>query len=135
MHGEPEQRGENADFDHDPQNRGRGCFDYRWMFIRAAGIETHHAGGVGNCFYTREREHDSDKAGPVLPETAVQRLQMSDRFVHVRQTEKSERHNDERGWNRKSRTQDRQCFWSEKISGPMTRIAAAANFSGCGTPR
>ena len=74
VHSETEQRGEETDFDHHPQNGGSGSFAHRWVRIGAARIELHHASGVGNGFDTGKREHDSDKAGPVLPEAAVQWL-------------------------------------------------------------
>ena len=62
----PEQCSENADFNHHHQDCRRGRFNDRWTLICAAGIEFHHAGGVGNRFYAGKREHDSDEAGPVL---------------------------------------------------------------------
>src|SRR6266567_979859 len=74
VHGETEQRGEETDFDHHPQNGGSGSLAHRWLRISAARIELHHAGRIRDCFDTGQREHDSDKAGPVLPEAAVQRL-------------------------------------------------------------
>ena len=135
VHGEAEQRGENADFDHDPQNCGRGSFAHGWLRVGAAGIESHHAGGVGDRFDAGKREHDSDKPGPVRPEAAVQRLQMTDRFAHVRQTEKSEHDDDDHGWHRNQKARPPVCFGPSRLSNPMMRMAAAANFSGCGTPR
>ena len=69
------------------------------MRVGAAGIEPHHAGGVGDRFDAGEREHDADKAAPVLPKAAVQRLQMSDRSAEMRETEKSERDDDDHRWN------------------------------------
>jgi len=74
VRGESEQRGENADFDHDPQNCGCGGFNDTWFRIGAAGIELHHPGGVGDGFDPRKREHDPDEAGPVLRDAPVQRL-------------------------------------------------------------
>ena len=41
----------------------------RRIRLGAAGIELHHAGGVGDRFDAGKREHDSDKAAPVLPES------------------------------------------------------------------
>jgi hypothetical protein len=74
VRGESEQRGEDADFDHDPQNRGRRCFNDTWFRIGAAGIELHHAGGIGDGFDAGKCEHDSDEPGPVVREAPVQRL-------------------------------------------------------------
>src|SRR6266513_6549789 len=74
VHGKTEQRGEETDLDHYPQNGGSGSFAHRCVRIGAARIELHHASGVGNGFDTGKREDDSDKAGPVLPEAAVQWL-------------------------------------------------------------
>jgi len=98
VHGQTEQRGENADLDHHPQNCGRGSFNHRWLRVYAAGVEPHHAGGVRDCLDTGKRKHDSDKAGPVLPKRSAQWLQMTDRFTHVWETEKSERDDDDRRW-------------------------------------
>src|SRR5439155_10282884 len=74
VHGETEQRGEETNFDHYPQNCGSGSFAHGGLCFGTAGIESHHTSGVGNSFDTGKREDDSDKAGPVLPETAMQRL-------------------------------------------------------------
>ena len=80
VHGEPEQSGKDADFDHDHQDGRRGSLDDRWTIFRAPGIEFHYAGGVGNRFDSGERQDDADEASPVVPETSVQRLKMAERL-------------------------------------------------------
>ena len=105
VHGKTEQRCENANFDHDPENGTRGSFANRRLRISAAGVEFHHASGVGDCFNTGQSEHDADKPGPVPPEAAVQRLQMSDRFVDMRDAKESEHDDDDQSWYRNQKSE------------------------------
>ena len=135
MHGESEQRGENANFDHDPQNGGRGSFAHRRMRIGAAGIELHHAGGVGDRFDAGKRQHDADEACPVLPEAAVQRLQISDRFADVRKTEKSEHYDDDRCRDRNQKGETAGVFRSKQIEHADDKDGRGGELLGCGTPR
>jgi len=58
---------------------------------------------------------DSDEAGPVLPKAAVQWLQMSDRFVHVRQTEKPEHDDNDRGGHRNQEGESAGVFRSKQV--------------------
>ena len=74
VRGQSEQRGEDADFDHDPQNRRRRRSNDTRFRIGAAGVELHYAGGVGDGLDAGKSEHDSDEPGPVLRETPVQWL-------------------------------------------------------------
>ena len=93
MHSQSEQSGKDADFDHDNEDCRRRSFHDRWVRIGGAGIEFHHAGGIGDSFNAGKREHDADKAGPVLSKCSVQRLQVTERFADVRQTKQS-KHDD-----------------------------------------
>ncbi len=105
VHGKTEQSRKNADFDHDPENGAGGSFANRRFRVSAARVEFHHASGVGDCFDTGQSEHDADEAGPVRPEAAVQRLQMSDRFVDVRDAEEPEHNDDNQSWYRNQKSE------------------------------
>src|SRR5713101_436563 len=88
------------------------------MFIGAAGIEPHHAGGVGYRFDTGEGEHDSDKASPVLPESSVQWLQMSESRAEMRKAEKPEHDDDDSGWHRNQKSKPAGVLRSKQIEQP-----------------
>src|SRR5207237_2991247 len=105
------------------------------MVIAASGIEFHHPGGVGDSFDAGKREHDPDEPGPVLTKRSVQRLQMSDRFAHVRQMKSPRTTTTIAVGTEIKNASPPVCFGPSKLSKPIIRIAAAANFSGCGTPR
>ena len=85
------------------------------MVIAASGIEFHHSSGVGDSFDAGKREHDPDEPGPVLTKGSVQRLQMSDRFAHVWQTEKSEHDDNDCSRYRNQERESAGLFWSEQI--------------------
>ena len=61
VHGQTEQRGENANFHHHPEQRGCGRFAHGRVGVGAAGIKAHDAGGISDRFDTRKREHDADE--------------------------------------------------------------------------
>ncbi len=115
VHGEPEQSGKDADFDHDHQDGRRGSFDDRWTIFRAPGIEFHYAGGIGNRFNAGERQDDADEAGPVVLETSVQRLKMAEGFADVRQAKEPQNNNDDGRWNRNQKSEPAGLFRSEQI--------------------
>ena len=62
--------------------------------LRAAGIELHHAGCVGDCFHPGERENDADKCRPVLTKRAVERLEGVPRAAEMRDAERTKRDHD-----------------------------------------
>ena len=112
MHGQAEQRREHADFDHDPEDRRRGSLPDRRLRVGAARIQLHDARGVGDCFHARKRKHNADEARPVIPETAVQRLKISDRGAEMRQAEEPERHHHDRSWHRNEERESAGVFWA-----------------------
>src|ERR1035437_8132094 len=118
MHGEPEQRRENTDLNHDPKDGGGGCSPDGRMRLVAAGIEFHHPSRVGNRFDTGKSEHNSYESSPVLPEASTQWLQMADRLPHVRQTEKREAYDHDGGRHGDKKRQAARMFRTEQVKQP-----------------
>ena len=115
MHGESKQRGEQADFDHHYQDRRGGCFNDARILIGTSRIEFHYPGCVGDRFHARKRQYDSDETGPVLTKRPVQWLQVPKRRAEMRQAEKSEHNDNDRGGNGNQERESTRLFRSEQI--------------------
>ncbi len=128
VHGESEQRCEDADFDHDPQNRGRGSFATEGWASVLPGSSLITPVALAMASTPESASTIPTKPAQFCQKLAVQRLEMADRFTDVRQTEKSEHDDNDRGRDRNKKRETAGLFRASKLSRPMTRIAARRIF-------
>src|SRR4029079_11829086 len=115
VRGQTEQSGEETHFHHYPEDRGGGGFPDRWAILRAPGIEPHDSCGVGDGLDARESEDDADEGLPVVHDTSVQRLELSDRDAQMRQTKSAEYNHDQRRRNRNEKGEAACMFRTEQV--------------------
>ncbi len=136
VHREAQQGRKEADLKHDPKKGGgRSLGNARFVRI-AAGVQFHHAGGIGDGLDAGQRQHNADEAAPVFPEAAGQGCDVVHGLTQMRQCEHTQQDNHQHGGNRYQERQAAGVFGTEVVEGTDNENGhRGQQYPGCGKPK